>query len=281
MRPVADLVICALVSTVALAACGDPPTSEPSFEDPVPLEARSRALREAVARDEPEAIQTHWRALWRDHDGHMLSEDGRPVAPDIAALWLRDALLARLDALHREGPPADGGLRMRIAADANRHVHVDEQETFQQARRWFGLQNVRDLSLGAPVPERPHLLVVVDAFAIEEELLWRVLAAWQEKHGLPVQIVHVDRGFLRQGRRRVPVEEAEVRRAHFRTLAEERGFTVVAAGLQEELGAIVGLDGAQNALFAVDGAGRIVARQRARMLTPRALESAVERLVTR
>ena len=120
------------------------------------------------------------------------------------------------------------------------------------------------------------MLVVCDHFGLGEDILPSVLRRWARR--LPVGVVGLRTGAVRVGIRRVPVAPEEEARALGARIAElglrEEGL-VEAEAARKALG--LG-EGATAAVFVFGADDRIVARLSGRVLDPRVLDAALDRL---
>ena len=245
---------------------------------------RSAILRRNVAIGSLPEIQAAWDAVQTADDGRMWAPNEHEVEAGIAALWLRDEILAQLEADHEAGSVGADDARLAFAARVDERVHEEEREAFTSTERWLGFHDVDSLPLATPVPQGARVLVMADAFALQEELLYRVLARWRDTYGdeeLDIQVMYVDRGHVRRGLRRVPWPDADQRAEAVRAHCDAHGFDLVLVEGREDVIAMFGLTDALNGMMLIDADGRIVARQRARLLSPGALEPALVRMMTR
>jgi hypothetical protein len=223
--------------------------------------------------------------LVRTFDGRLRLASGRVVgSAETTRGALVDAAIDVVDARLRGDDVFGAREAARLAAAEAARIQ-DEALRRRAAGTvaWVDLDAAADCPGPLPPHAGPRVVAYVDDFLLGEATLPSVLARWAregEDGRLQVLVVPVRRGLVREGvrvREATEAEEAAAIRRRLEGTGIVQGPAVAAATAAERLG----LDAEAGAILVVSRDGRVVARRRGRVLDPRDLEGAVQRVAGR
>jgi hypothetical protein len=222
--------------------------------------------------------------LEADYEGEGETVEGERFGARTLALGVFEGCL-RAARRASEGARPDRSRTETLLTAAGRLLRKGDgtdRARLEGLRRWLLAEDAKALEavLGVALPTE-GVVVLIDDFALGELRLTDRLARWR-REGARVWGIPIWRGQIRMGMRRMPAES---------TADERRSLEAHAAGvdlplwkdvsLASERLTSLGLGRQDVVVLVIDGEGRIVGRQAGIQPDLRALEPAVQRLLTR
>lgn len=250
-------------------------------------------LRMALQEGDVETALRRHHMLEDLFDGEGRSPEGRLLPSEVIAGSIFDESLLRAR-LRMEGAKPDlesARQALEIARETADHDDTEATSRIEETVAWIELTHIRDLAAPLKFPRAietgPRIVVLADDFALGEAVFISVLERWQRDGraaGVAVELVPVITGQVRMGIRRVPADSTRAERATIRQRAQKAGLAIsraVPKGIPAAALQAIGLGPQATALLIVNTEGKIIARESGKNIDPRALDLAVERLISR